>query len=161
MRSALAPLREREFRLLFGGRVVSFAGSAMAPIALAFGVLELGGSAGDLGLVLTLSILPQVFFLLAGGVIADRLPRHIVMVASNLVSGLAQAVAAVLLIAGEAEIWHLGVVAVTLDVPIRWLLPQYLEAIPPGQMLSVGAYLAVVATLPATALVGTLIHISA
>ena len=54
MTSALAPLREREFRLLFAGRVVSFAGSAMAPIALAFGVIELGGSAGDLGLVLTL-----------------------------------------------------------------------------------------------------------
>ena len=91
MRHALAPLRHREFRLPFGGHVVSFAGSAMAPIPLAFGVLELGGSAGDLGLVLTLSILPQVFFLLAGGVIADRLPRHIVMVASNHVSGLAQA----------------------------------------------------------------------
>jgi hypothetical protein len=44
--SALAPLRHREFRLLFLGRLVSFAGSAMAPIALAFGVLELGGSAG-------------------------------------------------------------------------------------------------------------------
>ena len=60
MRDALAPLRHREFRLLFGGRVVSFARSAMAPIALAFGVLELGGSAGDLGLVLTLSTSREV-----------------------------------------------------------------------------------------------------
>ncbi len=130
MRSALAPLREREFRLLFGGRVVSFAGSAMAPIALAFGVLELGGSAGDLGLVLTLSILPQVFFLLAGGVIADRLPRHIVMIASNLVSALAQAVAAVLLIAGEAEIWHLGVVAVVRAVASSFFFPAQQGIIP-------------------------------
>ena len=130
MRAALAPLREREFRLLFGGRVVSFAGSAMAPIALAFGVLELGGSAGDLGLVLTLSILPQVLFLLAGGVISDRLPRHIVMVASNLVSGLAQAVAAVLLIVGEAEIWHLAVVAVVRAVASSFFFPAQQGIIP-------------------------------
>ena len=73
--SLLAPLRARNFRLLFFGRAVSFAGSAMAPVALAFAVLELGRQATDLGLVLSLAILPQVFFLLVGGVIADRVPR--------------------------------------------------------------------------------------
>ena len=102
----------------------------MAPIALAFGVLELGGSAGDLGLVLTLSILPQVFFLLAGGVIADRLRRHIVMVASNLVSGAAQAVAAVLLISGAAEIWQLAVVAVVRAVASSFFFPAQQGIIP-------------------------------
>ena len=68
----LAPLRHRNFRLLFLGRVVSFAGSAMAPVALAFAVLGLGGSTTDLGLVLALAILPQVFFLLVGR--GDRRP---------------------------------------------------------------------------------------
>jgi MFS family permease len=128
--SALAPLRHREFRLLFGGRLVSFAGSAMAPIALAFGVLELGGSAGDLGLVLTLSILPQIVFLLAGGVVADRMPRNVVMVASNLVSGLAQAAAAILLISGSAEIWHLAVVAVVRAVASSFFFPAQQGIIP-------------------------------
>lgn len=130
MNDTLAPLRHREFRLLFAGRVVSFAGSAMAPIALAFGVLELGGSAGDLGLVLTLSILPQVGFLLAGGVIADRLPRHHVMVASNLLSGVAQAVAAVLLITGNAEIWQLAVVAFVRAVASSFFFPASQGIIP-------------------------------
>ena len=130
MRAALAPLAHREFRLLFAGRVVSFAGTAMAPIALAFGVLELGGSAGALGLVLTLSILPQVGFLLVGGVIADRLPRHLVMVTSNLVSGLAQAVAAFLLITGEAEIWHLAIVAVVRAVAASFFFPAQQGIIP-------------------------------
>jgi predicted MFS family arabinose efflux permease len=128
--SSLAPLREREFRLLFAGRVVSFAGTAMAPIALAFGVLELGGSAGDLGLVLTLSILPQVFFLLVGGVIADRLPRQLVMVASNVVSGLAQAVAAFLLITGSAEIWHLAAVAFVRAIASSFFFPAQQGIIP-------------------------------
>ena len=48
----LGPLREREFRLLFAGRTISQAGSAMAPVALAFAVLDLTGSTADLGIVL-------------------------------------------------------------------------------------------------------------
>ena len=68
--------------------------------------------------------------LLAGGVIADRLPRHIVMVASNLVSGLAQAVAAVLLISGAAEIWHLAVVAVVRAIASSFFFPAQQGIVP-------------------------------
>ena len=49
----VGPLAEREFRLLFAGRAISFLGNAtMAPIALAFAVIDLTGSKSDLGLVL-------------------------------------------------------------------------------------------------------------
>ena len=60
IRGAVAPLAHREFRLLFLGRLTSLAGSAIAPIALAFAVLELTGSAGDLGLVLAAGFLRAV-----------------------------------------------------------------------------------------------------
>lgn len=126
----LSPLREREFRLLFLGRVVSFAGSAMAPVALAFAVLELNGSATELGLVLAVAILPQVFFLLVGGVIADRFPRHLVMVGSNLVAGAAQAVAAYLLLTGTAEIWHLAVIALVRAVASSFFYPAMQGIVP-------------------------------
>jgi len=126
----LAPLRQRNFRLLFFGRVVSFAGSAMAPVALAFAVLELGGSATDLGLVLAVAILPQIFFLLVGGVIADRIPRNLVMVGSNLVAGVAQAVAAYLLLTGRAEIWQLAVVAVVRAVASSFFFPAQQGIVP-------------------------------
>src|SRR5215213_5317527 len=86
----LGPLREREFRLLFAGQLVSRLGSAIAPVALAFAVLDLTGSASDLGIVLAARQIPTILFLLVGGVWADRLPRHRVMVVSNLVSGLSQ-----------------------------------------------------------------------
>jgi MFS family permease len=105
--SSLAPLREREFRLLFVGQAVSLIGSAIAPIALAFAVLDLTGSASDLGFVLAAAWVPQVLFLLLGGVWADRLPRHLVMVGSNVLSGVAQSASAVLLLTGTAKIWHL------------------------------------------------------
>ena len=87
-----APLREREFRLLFAGRTVSLVGSAIAPVALAFAVLDLTGSKTDLGLVLAAAQVPLVLFLLVGGIWADRLPRNKVMMSANLVSALAQAV---------------------------------------------------------------------
>ena len=109
--SRLGPLRHREFRLLFAGRTISMAGSAMAPVALAFAVLDLTGSTTDLGLVLAARQIPVIVLLLFGGVWADRLPRHHVMVASNLVSGASQAVVAALLLTGRAQIWQLALLA--------------------------------------------------
>ena len=113
LRDALSPLAEREFRLLFLARLTSFLGSAIAPVALAFAVIDdLDGSASELGIVLAAGFVPQVIFTLVGGVIADRLPRHHVLVGSDLASGAAQVVAAALLLAGEAELWHLAVLQV-------------------------------------------------
>ena len=102
----------------------------MAPVALAFAVLGVGGSQTELGLVLALAILPQIFFLLVGGVISDRLPRHLVMVASNLVAGLAQAVLAYLLISGNAEIWQLAVIALARAVAASFFYPASQGIIP-------------------------------
>jgi MFS family permease len=57
--------------------------------------------------VLAARAVPQVVFLLIGGVWADRLPRNKLMVASSLASGTTQAVVAVLLLTGNAELWQL------------------------------------------------------
>ena len=103
----LGPLGERSFRLLFLGRTTSFIGNAFATVALAFAVLDLTGSKADLGFVLAARSLPQVIFLLVGGIWADRLPRNRVMVASNVASGLSQGAIAVLLLTGRAEVWQL------------------------------------------------------
>jgi MFS family permease len=111
VRRSTAPLREREFRLLFAGRTVSLVGSAIAPVALAFAVLDLTGSKTDLGLILACREIPLILFLLVGGIWADRLPRNKVMMAGNVVSAFAQASAAALLITGNAEVWHLAALA--------------------------------------------------
>jgi MFS family permease len=100
------PLGQRDFRFLFLGRTTSFIGSAFANVALAFAVLELTGSKADLGYVLAARALPQVLFLLVGGIWADRLPRHRVMVASNIASGISQGGMALLLLSGQAQVWH-------------------------------------------------------
>jgi len=107
--SRFGVLAERDFRQLFLARTISLLGTSIAPIALAFAVLDdLGGSATDLGIVLAAASIPQIVFLLVGGVWADRLPRHLLMVASDLTMFGAQAATALLLFTGSAELWHLA-----------------------------------------------------
>ena len=107
--SALDALSEREFRLFFTAQASSFVGDGMVPVALAFAVLEVTGSATDLGLVLAARWVPLVALLLAGGVMADRVSRRRAMIAADLVRLGAQGLLAVLLLTGGAEIWHMVV----------------------------------------------------
>ncbi|MFJ5927166.1 MFS transporter [Kitasatospora sp. NPDC092948] len=89
------------FRWFFTGRAISLLGSAMAPVALAFAVLDGSGRAADLGVVLALRTLPMLAFLLLGGAIADRLPRRTVLLTTHLGAGLTQGTVAALLLTGH------------------------------------------------------------
>ena len=60
-------------------------GDRMVAVALAFAVIELGGSATDVGLVLTARAVPLIACLLIGGVVADRTSRRSVLVIADLV----------------------------------------------------------------------------
>lgn len=87
--------------------MVTNLGSHGALIAAAFAVLEAGGSGGDVGLVAAARTLPLVLFLLIGGAVADRLPRHRVMVAANALNCLSQAAFALLVLAGDPQLWQM------------------------------------------------------
>ena len=102
--SSLEPLRHPLFRRLVAARTITVLGNAVAPLALAFAVLDLTGSAADLGLVVGVRSAANVAFLLLGGVIADRFPRQRVLVWSSLGSGLSQAMVAALVLSGTARI---------------------------------------------------------
>ncbi len=104
MRDALAPLRFTPYRFLLAGRTINALGNSFAPIALAFAVLDLTGSARDLGLVVGARTLANVLFLLFGGVLADRLPRQLLLVGSNTLAALTQAAVAALVLTGAATI---------------------------------------------------------
>lgn len=106
-----ALLRNRPFRRYYLGVVVSSTGSVVAPVALAFAVLEEAPSSGALGFVLGAQVLPSVVLLLVGGVVADRRSRSTVMAASNVVAFLAQAGIAAVLVGGRYETWVVAVLA--------------------------------------------------
>jgi MFS family permease len=102
--NALAPLRYIPYRCLIAGRTVNALGNSFAPIALAFAVLDLTGSATDLGLVVGARTLVNVLFLLFGGVLADRLPKHLLMVGSSIAAAITQALVAALVLSHAATI---------------------------------------------------------
>jgi MFS family permease len=93
-----APLRSPAFRWFFAGQSISMAGSAMSPVALAFGVLAVTDSAAWLSAVTTAALVPMVATMLLGGAIADRYRRDIVLRLTSLGAGLTQAGVAALLL---------------------------------------------------------------
>ncbi|MEV3970865.1 MFS transporter [Streptomyces sp. NPDC050698] len=101
----------RNHSLLTAAAVITGLGSNGALVAGAFAVLEAGGDGGDIGLVAAARTLPLVLFLLIGGAVADRLPRHRVMVAANVLNCLSQAAFAALVLAGEPRLWHMMLLA--------------------------------------------------
>lgn len=98
------PLRIPAFRLLLAGRTINALGNSFAPIALAFAVLDLTGSASDLGLVVGTRTLVNVVFLLFGGALADRLPKNLLMVGSCVAAAGTQGAIAALVLTGNATI---------------------------------------------------------
>lgn len=107
LRANLGALEERNFRLLWLGQTGSTIGDGLTFVAIAFAVLGIGGDATDIGIVFAAYSLPNVVFLLAGGVWADRLPRNLVMVGSDALRAGVQTVLAILLFSGSAQIWHI------------------------------------------------------
>lgn len=104
----LRVLREPAYRRLFLGRTTSLIGDGMAPIALAFAVLDLTGSATDLGIVFACHSLVLVALVLVGGVISDRISPRLAMLGADLVRLVSMGLIAALLLAGVAEIWQLA-----------------------------------------------------
>lgn len=104
-----APTRHPAFRWLLVGTTVNSLGNAISPVALAFAVLDLGGSATDLGIVVAVYALADLVAVMGGGVLGDRLPRTTMMRLSNALAGVVQAGVAVGLLAGWATIPFLAI----------------------------------------------------
>ncbi|WP_217560389.1 MFS transporter [Streptomyces sp. GbtcB6] len=140
-----APLAHRGFRLHLAARLLSWTGSAVAPLALAFAALHLGGGPRALGLVLAAGVVPQLAALPVGGVVADRLDRARVMVWSNLACAFAEAAAVVLLVSGAARVWQLAVMAGVCGAAGAFFAPAadgaVAEVVPAGQWHTANALL--------------------
>lgn len=107
--SRVGVLREPEYRRLFVGRTVSLIGDGMTPVAIAFAVLDLGGSATDLGIVFSARSLLLIALVLVAGVVGDRVSPRVSMVGADLVRTVSTGIGAALLLTGNAEVWQLAV----------------------------------------------------
>ena len=128
--SSLEPLRHAPFRWLIAGRTISVFGSAVAPIALAFAVLDLTGSVTDLSLVVAAQSVATLVFVLAGGVIADRFPRHVVIVIASILAAVTQATAAATVLTRAATIPLLVILAALIGVFSALAVPATAALVP-------------------------------
>ncbi|WP_432939952.1 MFS transporter [Kribbella sp. CA-253562] len=129
-RHDLAVLRHRDVRIFVSARFVALLGSSIAPIALVFAVLDVSDSAGAVGLVLAARSIPNVVLLLIGGVISDRLPRNLVLIVANTLSALTQALAAILVLSGHAQIWQLVVIEAINGAAAAFVMPAMVGVLP-------------------------------
>jgi hypothetical protein len=153
-------LRDRNFRLLFAGRAISYVGTYLAPIAVAFAVLDLGGSATEVGLSFAAWTLAQVATLGVGGVLGDRLPRRLVMIAGDTASFAVRTAMGALLVTGHARVWELIVLQAAGGASVAFYNPAFYglvrEIVRPAQMQQANSYLAIAryAAFPVGAAIG-------
>jgi MFS family permease len=140
-------LRDRNFRLLFAGRAISYFGTYLAPIAVAFAILDLGGSATEVGVSFAAWTIAQVATLAFGGVIGDRLPRRAVMIAGDTASFVVRTAMGVLLVAGHAHIWELIALQACGGAAVAFYNPAFYglvrEIVKPALMQQANGYLAI------------------
>jgi MFS family permease len=121
---------ERQFRLLFLGQALSVVGDRMTQVVLPFAVLSIGGSVTDVGIVAAAGFLPFIFLGLIGGVLADRIERRRILIASDVVRLVSQAAAGVLLVTGTAEVWHLAALTAAFGAADAFFSPAFTGLLP-------------------------------
>ena len=124
----LPALRHHDFRLFYGGFVVSLVGVWMQRVAQSWLVLELTDSAFWVGLIDALGSLPVLLFTLYAGVLADRVARRPMVMVTQTGAMLAALALATLTLTGVVQLWHIVVLAALLgtanafDIPARHAL---------------------------------------
>ena len=119
----------RDFRLLLLGQSASTLGDRLVIVALALYVTDIG-SPTDVGIVLAAHALPLVGFLLIGGVWADRLPRHRVMLTTDLIRFTLHGLLAVLIFTGNAAVWAIAVIEALFGTAEAFFRPAYTGLVP-------------------------------
>lgn len=129
-RDGLVLLHERDFSRLFAAYLVSYFGTAMAPIAIAFGVLELTGSTSDSAIVIAASTTGQILILLIGGTLADRTSRHRLIICADSLGCCSQLLMGYLFLAGQASVTSLAILMLVTGIAYALHQPAITGFIP-------------------------------
>ncbi|PCE14417.1 hypothetical protein AUC47_04140 [Microbacterium sp. SZ1] len=127
---ALAAMQDRGFRWFFLARAITMITGSMSSIALAFAVLEIDNDPQSLSLVLAAFTLSNIVFLLFGGVVADRLPRALIIQSCYVIDIVSIGTMAALLFSGTATIPLLALLSVLNGASTAFVLPAMQGIIP-------------------------------
>ena len=126
----LAPLKVRDFRLLFGGQLISTVGDAFYAVALPWLVLTNGGNAQELGIILSAYGIPRIGSVLLGGILSDRLRPRRVMLLADFTRAILVGILAMLALTGHPAFWQLLLVAIPLGTFEGLFLPASFAMLP-------------------------------
>ena len=126
----LAPLGHRDFRRLWVGMTVSLVGDGAFLVAMAWEVYSLSNAVTALSTVGIAMTVPTIVLLLAGGVVTDRFDRRRVMLAADLIRGLAVGALAVLALTGSLEIWQIVALSAVYGAGTAFFGPAFDAIVP-------------------------------
>ena len=125
-----APLRHRDFRLLWSGMAVSLVGDGIFLIAIAWETYALWNAPAALSIVGIGMTVPTVVFLLLGGVLSDRHDRRLLMLWADIVRAAAVACLAALVFVDALQLWQLVALVALYGCGTAFFTPAF-EAIVP------------------------------
>jgi MFS family permease len=125
-----APLRHRDFRLLWSGMTVSLLGDGIFLVAMAWQVYAVWNAPAALSAVGIAMTVPTIACLLPGGVLSDRMSRRAIMLAADAVRALAIAVLAALSLSGRIEIWEIAGLAMVYGAGTAFFTPAFEALVP-------------------------------
>ncbi len=110
------PWEVPSFRWYWAGSLAQAMSQGMQFLVLGWLVLEVTGDKTQLGLTISLYGLPNIAFLLAGGIIADRMDRKLLLMVTQAMVGAMIAGLAALTITDNVALWHIYLGAALLGV---------------------------------------------
>ena len=128
--ATLAPLRHRDFRLLWAGMTISLLGDGVFLVAIAWEAYVLWNAPAALSIVGIGMTVPMIAFLLPGGVLTDRLDRRRVMVGADALRAAAVALLAGLALAGSLRFWELVALVAVYSVGSAFFTPAFDAIVP-------------------------------
>ena len=134
-----APLRHRDFGLLWAGQTISLLGDGVFLVAMAWQAYTISNAPSALSVVGIAMTVPTVVLLLAGGVVSDRFDRRRVLLAADLVRGVAVLALAVLSVSGALELWHMCALVAVYGAGTAFFGPAFDAIVPdllPAQELA-------------------------
>ncbi|RKW70169.1 MFS transporter [Galactobacter caseinivorans] len=127
---ALQPFRHQQYRVLALAMLISLFGHGLWAVSMVYQVRALGGGLLELSITTTALSIGLLACILIGGIAADRLPKHRILLAVEITDAITIGAIALLSLTGTLQLWHLVVVAGLVGASASFFFPAYSALLP-------------------------------